>query len=149
MTALQAALKIALANTYVMYFKAQSYHWNVEGMFFPQFHEFFKEIYSSLLEPIDDLAERIRTLDGYAPFSLQDLLTAETINEDLIKPTTTLLMLTNLLAANQEVIVSINQAFGFAEQDNNQGIMDLLAGFLDSHAKIAWQLRSCLKQITN
>lgn len=149
MTPLQAALKIALANTYVMYFKAQSYHWNVEGMFFPQFHEFFKEIYGGLLGPIDDLAERIRTLDQYAPFSLQDLLTAETIREDLMRPTTTTMMLTNLLQANQEVIGSLNEAFKQAESEDNQGIMDLIAGFLDSHAKTAWQIKSCLKQVGN
>jgi starvation-inducible DNA-binding protein len=45
MDELQTALKKVLANTFVMYFKTHTYHWNVEGMFFPQLHEFFGNLY--------------------------------------------------------------------------------------------------------
>lgn len=147
MTELQIALKIALANTYLMGFKAQSYHWNVEGMFFPMFHEFFGDIYNELSTPVDDIAERIRTIDGYAPISIADLLTAATVMEDMAKPTSVQMMLANLEGCNQEVIGSLNKAFSLAEQQNNQGLMDVLAGRLDAHAKHAWMIRSTLKSL--
>lgn len=145
MNELQVALTIALANTYVMSFKAQSYHWNVEGMFFPMFHDFFGELYDELYGSVDDLAERIRTIDGYAPISLVALLRYATVREDQGKPESTGEMVSNLLAACSETTMSLNKAFMLAEAQNNQGLMDLLAGRLDAHAKHAWMLNSILK----
>ena len=46
MDELSAALKIVLSNTFVMYQKAQIYHWNVEGPMFAQYHDFFADIYA-------------------------------------------------------------------------------------------------------
>lgn len=146
MTQLEIALKIALANTYVMYAKAQSYHWNVEGMFFSMFHDFFGDIYNELHDPIDDLAERIRSLDGYAPISLMDILNAGTVPEDQGRPESVRVMITNLIATNNEVIVSLNKAFEFAELDKNQGVMDILAARLDAHSKHGWMLRASNKE---
>ena len=40
--------RIALADTFFMYHKAHSYHWNVEGDDFPQWHEKLLEIYEDI-----------------------------------------------------------------------------------------------------
>lgn len=145
MDELQAALTLALANTYVMAFKAQSYHWNVEGMFFPMFHDLFGDIYNDLATSIDDLAERIRTIDGYAPISIASLLRSATVREDDVRPGNAAAMVSNLLDACAETSASLNKAFALAEAQNNQGLMDLLAGQLDAHAKLHWMLKSTLK----
>lgn len=145
MNELQVALTLALANTYVMSFKAQTYHWNVEGMFFPMFHDFFGELYEELYGSVDDLAERIRTLDGYAPVSIGALLRFATVREDDVKPDTVSAMVSNLLVACEETSASLNKAFALAEAQNNQGLMDLIAGRLDAHAKHHWMLKSILK----
>lgn len=147
MNELNASLRIALSNTFIMAFKVQSYHWNVEGMFFPMLHEFFGNLYSSLLTPIDDLAERIRTVDKYAPISLLEIINTGTVIEDQVKPLNGTMMIGNLLQANREVVTSLNKAFEFAEQVNNQGLINLLAERMDAHAKIDWQLRSMLKNL--
>lgn len=147
MNELQIALKIALANTYVMYFKASSYHWNVEGMHFSQYHEFFQCLYQELYSAVDPLAERIRTIDGYAPISLIDLLSANTVEEDNFKPSSIQSMLRTLLIANDETIASLNKAFQLAEQQDNQGLMNLLADRLDAHAKHGWMLKSSTKLV--
>jgi len=46
MNEIQAALRVVLANTFVMYFKTHSYHWNVEGVLFSLYHDFFGDLYS-------------------------------------------------------------------------------------------------------
>ena len=79
MDELSAALKIVLSNTFVMYQKAQIYHWNVEGPMFAQYHDFFADIYGELLPAIDIAAEQIRALDTYAPFSILDRIFASFI----------------------------------------------------------------------
>jgi starvation-inducible DNA-binding protein len=143
MNELQASLKIALANTFIMYFKAHSYHWNVEGMNFPQYHEFFGDLYDELYGAVDPFAEHIRAIDGYAPISLTSLIMAGTIAEDTDKPAATSEMVANLLSANNETIMSLNKAFMMAANDN--GLQNFLADRLDIHAKHGWMLKSILK----
>ena len=145
MEELTAALHIALANTFVMYFKAHSYHWNVEGSDFAQYHEFLGDLYEDLHGAVDPTAERIRVIAQYAPHSLKDLLGSSTIDEDSDKPRTPREMFTNLLDANDKVVDSLNKVFELATSAKKQGIADFAAGRLDVHDKHAWFLKSLLK----
>jgi starvation-inducible DNA-binding protein len=142
---LTISLKIVLANTFVMYFRSHSYHWNVEGKYFPQYHDFFGDLYEELHAAIDPLAESIRALDVYAPISLTELYSHKTLVEDVIKPTNLLTMITNLISSNAEVLNSLNKCFELANKQNEQGLADLIASRLDVHKKHAWMLKSCSK----
>lgn len=137
--------KRVLANTFIMYFKAQSYHWNIEGRNFAQDHAFFGELYEALHANVDTIAEEIRTLGDYAPISLMEMYNSKTIMEDEAKPVSFENMIMNLLDANSQVIASLNSLFTEASNVNNQGLADFAAGLLDSHAKHGWMLRSHLK----
>ena len=145
MEELTASLHIALANTFVMYFKAHTYHWNVEGKDFPQYHEFLNDLYEELHDAVDPSAERIRVIGQYAPHSLKDLLESATIEEDEDKPETAEAMFENLLDANSKVIDSLNKVFELATSAKKQGIADFAAGRLDTHDKHGWMLKSILK----
>ena len=67
---LVSQLKQVMADNFVFYYKAHSFHWNVIGSNFPQYHEFFEGIYTNAFNAVDRLAEEIRALDEYAPMSL-------------------------------------------------------------------------------
>ena len=142
---LKATARIVLANTMVMYFKAHTYHWNVEGKNFSQYHEFFGDIYEEVYGSIDKAAEEIRTLDEYAPASLSKILEETTISEDEEKPLTVELMLTNLLDANEEVMVSLNSLLDTSTKEKCQGLANWAADRLDIHSKHRWMIRSFLK----
>jgi starvation-inducible DNA-binding protein len=145
MNELQAALKIALANTFVMYFKSHVYHWNVEGPNFAQYHEFFNDLYTELYEAVDPLAEHIRAIDGYAPVGLADLYDAKIVADDQSLVTSTSQMFLNLLDANNATIDSLNKAFDMATYAKKQGLCNFLADRLDIHAKHGWQLKALIK----
>lgn len=140
-----ALLKKLLANMFLMYFKAHSYHWNVEGPNFAQYHAFFGDLYTTLHGNIDTIAEQIRALDVYAPISLEDLYSAKSISENTARPTTPAEMFESLLADNAEVSRSLQAVFDSATNENNQGLADFAAGLLDAHAKHAWMLKSFTK----
>ena len=145
MNELNAIANVVLANTFVMYFKAHSYHWNVEGKNFGEYHGFFGGLYEELHAAIDGTAEQIRTIDAYAPVSLDELFKYKTIEEDSTKPTYAAEMFMNLVKANDEVKVSLNRLFQSATASDNQGLADFAASRLDAHSKHGWQLRSYLK----
>jgi starvation-inducible DNA-binding protein len=144
MTELQAALKIALANTFVMYFKLHSFHWNTEGIEFSQYHEFFGDLYDDVYGAVDPLAENLRKLDAYAPKSISELYEHKTIQEENGIPDSEG-MLRSALAANVEVISSLNKVFALAQKDNKQGLCNFIADRIDTHEKHGWQLRASLK----
>ena len=76
-------LRESLANTFVMYFKAHQFHWNVEGPNFPQYHSFLGDLYEELHGAVDPIAEQIRTLDQYAPTSIAAMLAMSAVMESL------------------------------------------------------------------
>jgi starvation-inducible DNA-binding protein len=127
-----------------MYLKSHNYHWNVEGSNFPQYHEFFGNLYEELHGAVDPIAEQIRALDAYAPGSLSRFMELTEIQDELNVPLDTD-MARKLLSDNQIVMNTLNMTFKLAEQFDQQGLMDFLAGRIDTHSKHAWMLRSISK----
>jgi starvation-inducible DNA-binding protein len=141
---LSDSLKTLLASNFAYYLKAQQFHWNVEGPDFGQLHKFFAKIYEDAYSAIDPVAEYIRYLDEYAPGSFERFSELTQISGQTKIPRARL-MIEELLANNQQMIDLLNRCFAAAEQENQQGIADFLAGRLSQHGKYHWQLRSYLK----
>lgn len=138
-------LKTLLATTYVFSIKTQNFHWNIEGPDFPQYHKFLDDLYSEVYDnTIDKLAEIIRQLDVYAPGSLTRFAELSQI-EDQVKIPRAELMLKELYEDNSIVLGLYKQAFHVAEEADEQGICDFIAGRIDAHSKHQWMLRSILK----
>lgn len=139
------ALKICLADHYAVYFKAQGYHWNVEGVDFSEYHALFASIYDDSIGAVDMLAENIRKLQSYAPFKMSRFVELTTIPESEIGSDCRL-MTADLLSAVEASIVSVNAAFAIANGPASEpGIANDLADRDGCLKKWAWQLRSSLK----
>ena len=145
MDELVAQLRTSMANTFVMYFKTHGFHWNVEGIHFSQYHEFFHELYEDLYGAIDPLAENIRKLGEYAPKSLADMYRFSTLTESDIVGTDVKEMLNSLLTDNTEVLSSLSKTFTLANTANEQGLANFIAERIDQHKKHGWQIKSSLK----
>jgi len=136
--------RICLSNTFLMYFKAHSYHWNVEGKDFPQLHDFFGDLYDELYGAVDPFAENIRKMGEYAPRNLDEIYVHKSIDAGNVGHTPET-MLADLLAANNESIVRLNKLFDLLTTAKEQGFADFVAARLDAHKKHGWMLRSILK----
>jgi starvation-inducible DNA-binding protein len=145
MDELNTALKIVMANTYAMYFKAHGFHWNVEGKDFSQYHRFFSKLYEELFDAVDTVAEQIRALDEYAPYNMTELASITTIKESNIYGVDVSGMLADLNDANASVIEALNSAHKLADAENNRGLLNLLEERLDVHAKHGWMIRASSK----
>jgi starvation-inducible DNA-binding protein len=139
-------LKTLLASQYAFVIKAQYFHWNVEGPDFAQLHRFFGKMYEEVYEnSIDQTAEFIRILDDYTPGSFERFVELSVITGQTKVPRAQL-MIAELLADSEKIIVLLNETFQSAEQENQQGIMDFLASRIDAMGKHRWMLRSFLKE---
>lgn len=145
MNRLIAVANISFANTFILYYKTASYHWNVESPDFQQYHDFFGDMYAEIYGSVDAFAEFIRTLDSYSPINLMEINRYKSITEDIIKPNSVEEMLNNLFRDNEMIIDSLNTTFREATDFNEQGFANFIAERLAAHKKHAWKLRSMIK----
>jgi starvation-inducible DNA-binding protein len=147
MDELKVAIKVLLANATVMYYKAHQFHWNIEGVEFSQYHEFFEDIYTDVYGSIDPTAELLRKLDEYAPVSLDELFTYKTLAEETTRVVLLQDIFTSLIKANDELLISLNKVFDLATKNKQQGIANFVADRIDTHQKHGWFLRASAKKI--
>ena len=143
-SALTNDLKTFLADSVTMYFVAHGYHWNVEGQDFSQYHALFADIYEDVYSSIDIIAEDLRKLDEYAPFTLSKFIDLRTVESVEVAPNPKA-MAKALLKVNEGVLVTIGKAFASATKANEQGIANFLAEREDMHKKWQWQLTASTK----
>lgn len=152
---LAIAMRTVLADSFIMYFKAQAFHWNVEGILFSQYHDFFGDIYEEVQGSIDETAEEIRKLGAMAPMSLDEMYNDKTPSAAIPAETDynifgsqipqILQMLQELEVLNSTVIASLNSAFMIANESNEQGLADYIASRLSAHKKHQWMIRSSMR----
>lgn len=141
MEELHNSLKIVLADTFTMYFRTHSYHWNVIGPNFSQYHEFFGNLYEELHGSVDQIAEQIRAVNSFAPSSLDRLKELTRIEEADTIPTAER-MFQILINDNNIVLDSLKQSFDLAEKNEELGLANFLQDRMDIHKKHGWMLRA-------
>lgn len=141
------SLKSLLSNAVILKYRAQGAHWNVEGPDFSQYHSLYSSIYDDVDSCIDPIAENIRKLGDYAPFSLTRFISLGTITESPFVSSTPAALTADLLSANEIMLINLYDAFAKANAANSQGIANFLAERIDMHEKWAWQLKASSKSV--
>ena len=143
--AIAQGLARLLADSYVLYLKTHSFHWNVEGPMFQTLHQMFMAQYTEIWNAIDPIAERIRALGHYAPGSYRQYVKLASVKESEGVPKA-MQMVRELIAGQEAVARTARAVLPLADGANDQPTLDLLTQRLDIHEKNAWMLRSLLKK---
>jgi starvation-inducible DNA-binding protein len=138
------AMQKVLADTFTMYYKAHSSHWNVEGPNFPQYHDFFGDIYTELFAAVDTIAEEIRQLNAYPPSSLAELMSHSMVSENT-GALTAAEYISKLIDANNLVLASLLMAYKEAEAATEIGLSNFIQDRVMAHQKHGWMLKSTAK----
>jgi starvation-inducible DNA-binding protein len=138
-------LKILLASTETFSLKSRNFHWNIEGSNFPQYHEFYDDLYNESYGTVDRIAEYIRVLDSYAPASLTRYAELSIIQDQTKIPRAELMFMETQQDIEKMVELVIGM-FDIATQERQQGIANYMAELQDFYGKKAWMVRSILKK---
>jgi len=136
--------RIAFSSTFSFYVKTHSFHWNVEGSDFFEYHKLFEEIYNEVYEAIDPFAENIRKLDAYMPTSYHTLSMLSKIEDEDRVPSKDE-MVKELLMDSEKLLLILKKNYDLAEVAGEHGLSNFLAERMDAHKKHAWFLRSSIK----
>ncbi|HEY5579528.1 MAG TPA: Dps family protein [Acidimicrobiia bacterium] len=128
-----------LADTFGLYLKTHSYHWNVTGSLFPALHALFERQYLELQAAVDPLAERIRAMGHPAPgsFSAFSRLTALPEGQG---PSDAIGMVRDLAAGHGIVAQTARDVLVLAEHAGDAVTVDLATSRLEAHQLAAWML---------
>jgi starvation-inducible DNA-binding protein len=142
-----SVLNRVLADEYVLYTKVRKYHWNVKGMQFNDLHKFFQSMYEALDVVVDDVAERVRSLNGDAMGTLAEFSKISRLKEAPGDYPTAKVMIQNLLNEYETMIRELrNDVDEVEEKYEDAGTTDFLTGIMEQHEKTAWMLRSLLAE---
>lgn len=137
-------LKELLSDTVALRFKAQGYHWNIEGINFHQLHDLFSDIYEEYESAIDPLAEWLRKLGFIAPSDLLSFYNNTNVSES-VSSTDALSMVMDLKESNYLMISKFENAVSEATTMKQHALANFFAERMDAHQKIDWQLTATAK----
>jgi starvation-inducible DNA-binding protein len=140
------ALRVTVANTVALKYKAHGYHWNVEGEDFATWHETFGEIWEDYNEAIDTAAEWMRKLNTYAPFKLSRFVELTTIPETDVT-SAPLIMAADLLDSINIENAQLKDVFDLATAQREQGLANFVADRLAMNERWRWFLTVSLKNV--
>lgn len=134
-----------LADTFTLYLKTHSFHWNVTGPMFQTLHVMFMEQYNELWLATDPIAERMRALGFPAPGSYTEFGKLTSVKETVGVPKAED-MIRLLVEGHETVARTARELFAVADKASDQPTADLLTQRLQVHEKTAWMLRSLLEK---
>ena len=134
-------LKRLLADSYALYLQTHNFHWNVTGPMFNQLHIMFEEHYNELAIAVDDIAERIRSLDIAAPGTYKSFVELSSIVE--IQGVPDAIKMTEILTkSHEQVVKTCREALKVAQDADDESSAALISDRMRIHEKTAWMLRA-------
>lgn len=145
--AVAQSLKTLLADSYALLAQTHLAHWNVEGPAFFQLHTAFQTQYEELFEAIDEIAERLRALDIYAPGGLTTLAKGSAITEQTVGPAPAKDFVAHLVESHEILLGTALEVRKSAEAAADLETQDLAIKRIQTHEKTLWMLKSFLKNL--
>ena len=134
-------LKRLLADSYTLYLQTHNFHWNVTGPQFRELHLMFEEHYTELATAVDEIAERIRTLDVAAPGTYKSFAELSSISEVEGVPDAES-MVQILTRGHEQVVKTCRSVLSVAQDADDESTAALVSDRMRIHEKTAWMLRA-------
>jgi len=135
------SLKNLLADSYTLYLQTHYFHWNVTGPQFRELHLMFEEHYTELATAVDEIAERIRTLDVFAPGTYKAFASLSKIKEiEEIPPAEEMIEI--LTQGHEQVVKTCREVLKTAQKEEDESTAALVSDRMRIHEKTAWMLRA-------
>lgn len=140
---LSIILNQLLADYEIFYQNLRGFHWNIKGREFFELHTKFEELYDDAFIKIDEIAERILTLEGEPLHTYTDYLKTSTIKE--AKSVTNGVEGVKIIVKNFSTIITIErEILELANEANDEGTVSLMSDYITQTEKTLWMLNSYL-----
>jgi len=142
-TSLSEKLNELLADYQLFYQNLRGLHWNIKGSNFFELHLKFEEYYNDAIIKVDEIAERVLTLEGTPLHAFSDYLAHSKIKEEKgvhDGKEGVQIVMTNL----STILDKERQILSIASDANDEGTASLMSDYISEAEKTMWMLRSYL-----
>ncbi|RDK89200.1 Dps family protein [Marinirhabdus gelatinilytica] len=141
---LAVELNVLLADYEIFYQNLRGLHWNIKGKEFFELHAKFEELYKDAFVKIDEIAERILTLEAVPLHAYTDYLETTQIKEeknvsDGTKGVEVVIDNFRTLVKKEREILTL------AADTNDEGTVSLMSDYISETEKTLWMFNSYLK----
>lgn len=134
-------LNLLLSDLHIYYQNTRGFHWNIKGKRFFELHAKFEELYNEALINIDEIAERILTIQGQPLHSFESYLETSTIkpvinmsqDEEIVK---------SLLNQLDQLVKQENTIKELAASEEDSETEDMMIALINAQEKTMWMFRS-------
>ncbi|MFC4269431.1 Dps family protein [Polaribacter marinivivus] len=132
-----------LANFQIFYQNLRGLHWNIKGNNFFELHVKFEEFYTDSQVKIDDIAERILTLQGKPLHTFSDYIAqasvpvGKNISNDVEGVELVVNSLSELLKIERVIL-------DLSDKADDEGTNSMMSDFIAEQEKTIWMLNSWL-----
>jgi starvation-inducible DNA-binding protein len=139
------SLNTLLADYMMFYQNTRGLHWNIKGEKFFELHLKFEELYTNLLLKVDEVAERILTLEATPLHTFDDYKNKAKIKSikdisDGKKGVQTILDAFEILIIRQRELLNLSSDAG------DEGTNALMSDYIREQEKLVWMYSSFLKK---
>ena len=133
-----------LANFQLYYQNLRGIHWNIKGRNFFDLHTKFEELYDDAVIKVDEIAERILTLEGEPLHTFSDYLQTAGIKEE--KSITVGKQGIEIIVKNFTTLIEKERAIlTLASNADDEGTVSLMSDYIVQTEKTLWMLNSYLR----
>lgn len=141
---LSTALNKLLADYQLYYQNLRGLHWNIKGREFFELHLKFEELYDDAVIKIDEIAERILTLEGEPLHTFTDYLETSDLKQE--KSVTDGVEGVRIVVKNLSVLITKERnILTLSEEANDEGTNSLMSDYITETEKTLWMLNSYLQ----
>lgn len=132
-----------LANFQIYYQNLRGLHWNIKGKNFFELHVKFEEFYTDSQVKIDDIAERILTLQGKPLHTFTDYLEVSSVavGKDISNDVEGVELVVNSLS---ELLKIEREILDLSDRADDEGTNSMMSDFIAEQEKTIWMLNSWL-----
>ncbi|SDB82045.1 Dps family protein [Shouchella lonarensis] len=141
---IQLALNTQIANWHTLYVKLHNYHWYVKGPHFFTLHEKFEELYNEAAATIDELAERLLTIQGFPVATIKEYMQLTTLKEG-DKTMCAHDMVRDLISDYDQIASELQDGITICDSLDDPGTEDLFISLKGTIEKHTWMLRAFVK----
>ncbi len=133
-----------LADYQLFYQNLRGLHWNIKGKEFFELHLKFEELYDDAVIKIDEVAERILTLEGEPLHTFSDYIGISEIQAE--KGITNGKIGVEIVVKNFAVLIlKEREILALAGDADDEGTMSLMSDYITETEKTLWMLNSYLR----
>ena len=141
---LSEKLNQLLSDYQVFYQNLRGLHWNLKGKDFFELHLKFEEFYDDAVIKIDEIAERILTLEGEPLHTFSDYLSNSKIKEE--RSVTNGIEGVKIVVKNFSNIITLERGIlSLAGDADDEGTASLMSDYISQTEKTLWMLNSYLQ----